>query len=135
MSDINEGPGWWKASDGKFYPPEVHPSVRNGAPTQTQGSQGAAHPVVGAPPQQEAHVGPQFPDLFQKAIEGSHLADNVSVKYDGDDQRNQAMPAMPAMPPRSVSRTPVTAGSTTGGGTVGEFTGASATKRRWRMGR
>ncbi len=131
MSDINEGPGWWKASDGKFYLPELHPSVRNEPPTPMQGSQRATHQVVGAPPQQEAHVGPQFPDLFQKAIEGSHLADNVSVKYHGDDQRNQATPA------RSGSRTPVTAGSMTGGGggTVGEFTGASATKRRWRKGR
>jgi hypothetical protein len=134
MSDINEGPGWWKASDGKFYPPELHPSVKNGAPTPMQGSQRATHQATGARPQQEVHVGPQFPDLFQKAIEGSHLADNVSVKYDGDDLRNQAAPATPV---RSGSRSPVTAGSMTmgGGGTVGEFTGASATKRRWRKAR
>ena len=25
MSDVFEGPGWWMASDGKWYPPEDHP--------------------------------------------------------------------------------------------------------------
>ena len=29
MSDRSEGPGWWIASDGKWYPPELHPSVRD----------------------------------------------------------------------------------------------------------
>jgi Domain of unknown function (DUF4190) len=26
MSDISEGPGWWQASDGRWYGPEQHPS-------------------------------------------------------------------------------------------------------------
>jgi hypothetical protein len=26
MSDTSQGPGWWVASDGKWYPPELHPS-------------------------------------------------------------------------------------------------------------
>lgn len=25
MSDTSQGPGWWLASDGKWYPPEMHP--------------------------------------------------------------------------------------------------------------
>lgn len=25
MSDVSQGPGWWIASDGKWYPPELHP--------------------------------------------------------------------------------------------------------------
>ena len=25
MSDMNQGEGWWQASDGKWYPPESHP--------------------------------------------------------------------------------------------------------------
>ena len=29
MSDVSQGQGWWIASDGKWYPPELHP----GAPT------------------------------------------------------------------------------------------------------
>jgi hypothetical protein len=27
MSDMSQGPGWWIASDGKWYPPHLHPSV------------------------------------------------------------------------------------------------------------
>jgi len=25
MSDVSQGPGWWPATDGKWYPPEEHP--------------------------------------------------------------------------------------------------------------
>src|SRR5947209_7011995 len=28
MSDTQRGPGWWIASDGKWYPPELHPNYR-----------------------------------------------------------------------------------------------------------
>jgi len=28
MSDTSQGGGWWIASDGKWYPPEVHPNYR-----------------------------------------------------------------------------------------------------------
>jgi hypothetical protein len=33
VSDMSEGPGWWVASDGKWYPPHLHPSVRPPPPT------------------------------------------------------------------------------------------------------
>lgn len=32
MSDAPGGPGWWRASDGKWYPPETHPDARPPAP-------------------------------------------------------------------------------------------------------
>lgn len=32
MSEIPQGWGWWQASDGKWYPPESHPSVRGPQP-------------------------------------------------------------------------------------------------------
>lgn len=32
MSDVSQGPGWWLASDGRWYPPETHPQYR-AAPT------------------------------------------------------------------------------------------------------
>ena len=32
MSDIWQGPGWWIASDGKWYPPHLHPSVQTPPP-------------------------------------------------------------------------------------------------------
>ncbi len=28
MSDVSQGPGWWQASDGKWYPPEQAPSAQ-----------------------------------------------------------------------------------------------------------
>ena len=28
MSDVSQGPGWWKASDGKWYRPEQHPNYQ-----------------------------------------------------------------------------------------------------------
>ncbi len=31
MSDAAQGPGWWMASDGKWYPPEDHPDRRAAA--------------------------------------------------------------------------------------------------------
>lgn len=35
MSDTSRGPGWWIASDGKWYPPESHPDYRPLAPPPT----------------------------------------------------------------------------------------------------
>lgn len=32
MADVSPGPGWWLASDGKFYPPHLHPNYRTNAP-------------------------------------------------------------------------------------------------------
>jgi hypothetical protein len=34
MSAQSQGPGWWVASDGKWYPPETHPAA---APAEPQG--------------------------------------------------------------------------------------------------
>ena len=40
MSDVANGPGWWIASDGKWYPPEAHPDVRQPQPPVHQASDG-----------------------------------------------------------------------------------------------
>lgn len=32
MSDSSQGPGWWQASDGKWYPPEQSPGYQQPAP-------------------------------------------------------------------------------------------------------
>ncbi len=129
MSDEPEGPGWWVASDGKWYPPELHPSVRDGSKPVATSDAAAAARFDGAeqnaqPPQtvKAAHVGPQFPDLFQKALDGSHLADNVSVKCDGDDGRNIAATFYGGRGGTAQTTSAAPAGT------------ASATKRRWRKG-
>ncbi len=143
MSDNPEGPGWWIASDGKWYPPELHPSVRTDDPaperatvpeTVTADSSPAPHRwrSQGDAPSQDGdapRVGPQFPDLFQKALQGSHLADNVT--YAGDN-------AWSSFDTDSKARSSYPSGSTgtagSSSGAVGSFSGATATKRRWRRG-
>lgn len=35
MSDASQGPGWWQASDGKWYPPQSNPSYSPTAPLPT----------------------------------------------------------------------------------------------------
>lgn len=36
MSDIAQGPDWWQASDGKWYPPETHPNYQPAQELQPQ---------------------------------------------------------------------------------------------------
>ena len=142
MSDKPEGPGWWIASDGNWYPPELHPSVREGSrmqspvdtPVQPAG-QAAPMAAQAAHPSRwqhsggdEGHVGPQFPDLFQKALQGSHLADNVTVMngVDEDGLSNSFTSTRTGGGQRTG--TPVTAATGGSGGSGGSG------KRRWRKG-
>ena len=37
MSDVSQGPGWWQASDGKWYPPESAPGGQAAPQPQAQG--------------------------------------------------------------------------------------------------
>ena len=70
MSDVSQGPGWWLASDGKWYPPEQHPEVlaiTSGSPLPLMsenpwgrpqsGNLGYAQPVPPALPGVAADVG------------------------------------------------------------------------------
>jgi hypothetical protein len=86
MSDVSQGPGWWTASDGKWYPPELHPSVQSQTPVAaTTGVSG--HAGTGGS-QHQSHVGPQFPNMFEAALHGSPMADAVSViETDAHNQR------------------------------------------------
>jgi len=53
VSDTPQGPGWWQASDAKWYPPETHPGpwVREPEAPPTSplgvGEQTAQHPTSG----------------------------------------------------------------------------------------
>ncbi|MGD0311238.1 MAG: hypothetical protein ABSC90_02155 [Acidimicrobiales bacterium] len=137
MSDKPEGPGWWIASDGKWYPPELHPSVRDQAPAEIptvdsmQGLDGVPKRRWDDDPAKATHVGPQFPDLFQKALQGSHLADNISVKYDGEERRNSG--AGSGGPTMAGARSG--AGSQGAPGVGGATIGAPASKKKRRKGR
>lgn len=52
MSDQSQGPGWWIASDGKWYPPELLPSAPQSppAPLIDAATQRRAEPTS-APPE------------------------------------------------------------------------------------
>lgn len=55
MSDAPQGPGWWQASDMKWYPPEAAPGAQPPAAPQGQPSLGqpaTAKPAVALKPQQ-----------------------------------------------------------------------------------
>ncbi len=131
MSEKPEGPGWWIASDGNWYPPELHPSVREEpkppVPTKMHVPAQPSLATAASVPQRwqsqaepGTHVGPQFPDLFQKALQGSHLVDNVTVMHSLDDSSP------------SMTFTSSLAGS---GSPAGSPAGGAGPKRRWRKGR
>jgi len=47
MSDTSQGPGWWLASDGKWYPPDLTPgAAQPPVPQQPFAGAGAGYPVT-----------------------------------------------------------------------------------------
>ncbi len=47
MSDVSQGPGWWQASDGKWYPPDLHPDYQASAPVDQSA---VSSPTIGSAP-------------------------------------------------------------------------------------
>ena len=45
MSDVPQGPGWWQASDGRWYPPEAFPGAQPQQPPATPPGQPYADQV------------------------------------------------------------------------------------------
>ncbi|MGH8572215.1 MAG: hypothetical protein ACREX8_06525 [Gammaproteobacteria bacterium] len=65
MSETPLGPGWWQASDGRWYPPETHPAYR--PPAQGPGqpfAQGPRQPLAPGPEQ------PLVPGFGQPTMQG-----------------------------------------------------------------
>ncbi|HEY5108106.1 MAG TPA: hypothetical protein VII96_00700 [Acidimicrobiales bacterium] len=158
MSDKPQGPGWWQAGDGAWYPPEQHLSAQAAPVTEvTPALDGfptmAATPAIdGAGPKippipvpelpkrptwsgesdRRPEAGPMYPDLFNQALAGSSLANVVTVKYaDGEPRPGLDMPVATG---RSVDHhdgdQDLVSTSARGPAQVGAFTGASAKKRR-----
>ncbi|MCD9622994.1 RDD family protein [Rhabdothermincola sp. EGI L10124] len=46
MSDMSQGPGWWQASDGKWYPPEQSPTAGAGASAASVPGESAHGPLA-----------------------------------------------------------------------------------------
>lgn len=61
MSDTSQGPGWWLASDGKWYPPELWTGPPLTGPAFPQSAPGVYPGQAGAPPSTGAPYGGQIP--------------------------------------------------------------------------
>ena len=75
-------------------------------------------------------AGPMYPDLFKQAVAGSALADVVTVT--SLDRGHRSSPDIRSMPGPADDHELVSASGSASSG-VGDFTGASARKRRWRF--
>jgi hypothetical protein len=62
MSDTSQGPGWWLASDGKWYPPELWTGPPTTAPPTTASGTPSAAPAY---PSQVPSYPPQVPSPSQ----------------------------------------------------------------------
>jgi Domain of unknown function (DUF4190) len=83
MSDTSQGPGWWMASDGKWYPPELWtgpPSTSpGGAPARTQSP---AQTGYGAP-QTSPPQGPPSAPAYGGAVPAAYLPYGAAAPYGG----------------------------------------------------
>lgn len=75
MSDMSQGPGWWQASDGKWYPPEQAPGGQPAAGAAsfggTPGGSFGATPAYGAAtatPYGAAGAGGQLAEWPQRVV-------------------------------------------------------------------
>lgn len=80
MSDLPVGPGWWQASDGKWYPPQPAPPVASGPP-------GGA-PSGGRPPSKS-----RTPLILAGAGAVIALIVAAVVMFSGGDAKKEAVTA------------------------------------------
>ena len=71
MSDTSQGPGWWLASDGKWYPPELWTGPPNTGPGRSDGAAGAnrlarRRPTRQPPRRRSRHVPRPRPELRRR---------------------------------------------------------------------
>ncbi len=85
MSDTPQGPGWWMASDGRFYAPELHPDAARLADPAAQA--GAARAGVSAQSKAE--------ELRARAAELESQADNWERGAEGERMTAAALASLP----------------------------------------
>src|SRR5687768_532494 len=49
MTDTSPGPGWWRASDGQWYPPHLHPDAHSAVATDVAADAAPEMPFQNAP--------------------------------------------------------------------------------------
>ena len=57
MSDTSQGPGWWLASDGKWYPPELWTGPPGSGPPAQSGTTAATTNAPSSPTQPNPYAG------------------------------------------------------------------------------
>ena len=115
MSDFAQGPGWWQASDGKWYSPEQHPS--RAVQTLTLPPQQPAQPYTAFVQPQPAGGKSKKP-LWRRwwvLALGAFVLIAVAASLTGspDEQAGESTGDTPAQPGDDV-------GAETGGDTAGE---------------
>ena len=95
MSDTAQGPGWWLASDGKWYPPELWtgppaagPAVAGAAPWSTPPGQ-VQQPAYGAGPQ--PYTGVPYGSYGPQPQPGSYAPYGQPMAYDGPAQKTNGL--------------------------------------------
>ncbi len=93
MSDVSQGPGWWMASDGKWYPPELHPNYAPTPPPQPtihhvtglfRNAQSTLQVPAGGVVFREGDMGEEMFGIIEGQIE-LHTADRVIAVLGADD--------------------------------------------------
>ncbi len=75
MNDTQPGPGWWLASDGRWYPPESYPRQLPPPPTASSAPPGGPPPMPVTPPAMHQPVPPgyaAFPYAQAHPVVGVH---------------------------------------------------------------
>lgn len=83
MSDAQQGPDWWMASDGKWYPPEQAPAV----PPVSEWSSTAPPP---GPPPSSGSSGSKAPLIIGAVVAALVLLVGAIVLLGGDDDDDEA---------------------------------------------
>ena len=69
MSDVSEGPGWWQASDGKWYAPELHPDAASRGAGESIVAPHAYDNTLAAPPPDDVFAAPATDNVFAPAAD------------------------------------------------------------------
>lgn len=89
MSDTSQGPGWWRASNGLWYPPEATPGPRE--PRPSTGDSGRRPPGVPERPPADPKVQPPFTPrpLEPLELEREHARLRDRRRQEDDDPRRR----------------------------------------------
>ena len=84
MSDVSQGPGWWMASDEKWYAPESHPNYRPPSPPPPPAPPTAAMSIAST--STRPRYGLQIVTLLLVLVGVMAAVAGYAVYYHGKDQ-------------------------------------------------